>query len=1449
MRAKTFGFLLIALVFFSLGVRYDSTGAQYGGVQLQFNGHLTTAGSCQKVAQNQISCQVAEGTQGELALVATVFPSSYTVTIQAVSLPQWAGFQPVSGYGQAQTTCSFRPPTGTAGRTFELRFRASTAYGLSVDLVVTLRVVAGIGNVTDEFGRFSVSVGELPNTFVSGTLTRCSDGTPLSRVPVTVALIPATGVLRIRTLSDVGKVVIDFTGYGQVEVSDFSLLSSMDMYGQVTSTIAVGTVCVGGTSTVTWTTDDAGKFSVPLPGVPGATVTGTLTECGKRPLPNQTFSLRQMDDGFQVSVPGYLDTVVTEYTSVTFPFVNVTAYDLGTVCMRPAGTPDLRFCTNQVSVDIAPIDGKSCRCLGTDSALVASCESQKCRIILSDGAQAPGLFQIGNPVDPERNPGGVRITSLPEVVLRLQGTRDGDIKLRVEEVKDLTEAERERWIQLWNVSGKATVTFDPRVLPSFELIIDPENKVTESDEENNVQCQECSPSHSFKAKGRYEIWPSSGVLEPSPAVPSERWVVGKDKPLTLEAKWLEKDDGGSEERLDTTYGCNRDKKGIHTEVPVLCPTCTCYEWDLNGDGEVDATGERVEYTYHDNGVYTITLRAHLGGETLVDQQVVEVTDRPVVVLLPPRYGDVFIPGISVVNEFRAEVHENGNTIERVDFTLNGRTKSTLPAQPAAAFDMKTLNPFPQTNQLVVTAYGHDSENNPVSSEPKMMVIPAAPIPGWLGWIVSLSGSISADTSAPPVVKYGTSFTFPEPPLKSSFEVPSYVPLLNGEYTVKAKAELALIVSSKGTAQVEASGDAAFEKKGGDWAFSIDGKMSVAGTTNIGPPIRLTDGSFSASIKGRVAKDFDVSDAFPAVKAATEIPLIGRGIKYLAERAKIGLGLSASVSGEASFTSVDQGSGSCLEGFDCQGELSLGGGISASLTLDLSIVSASAYGNANLTARFTAPGEDIGFLNFESLNLSGSFGLKLTADLWLVEVEKDFSIPFSVQIASPEEGFSEPAETEWAIVERPYASPGYATYRGELSEDEELATRQLLLVSNAFPLAHPALATSATGRWLLWTTDDLEKPFPRGREIVASIGPQIDRMGPPRFVTDNDLPDSRPVIGLTGNGGVVAVWVQHTSPPAELTSLDDLTSEILKGLEVVYSVYDADSGQWETIERLSTNDVIDHSPRLVYGRRGITGVAWVRNLGGEVFPPPDGSSPDALYYAHWNGTSFEPAHLLTPELGGTQWAIAEREGLLVLVWVRDIDGDWATAGDNELFAATWRDGSWSATERLTENDVDDVRPMLVSGPSGGITLIWIRNDGGESGEGSTLMGRAFDGRTWTSESELFQAPQLISSVVAQNESGKTAVVWEGFSDVGPDLFATVFDLRTGVHTDPRQLTADRASEDQIAAGFAGDTLTVAFVRERFRESSTGSIERDGETFNIERLEPEGHDLVVLEVGMP
>jgi len=1303
----------------------------------------------------------------------------------------------------------------------------------------------------------------------SGTLTLTATvsppGNPVSitgtGLPPWVSFQPASGVGSVSTGATIAPPA---SAAGQSASMVFAATTvyglHVDLYVDLTVTSGGGPPPNGGISEgvpYPGTTDEEGGFVVPLGG-PGETVNGTLTECTVFPLPETDFVVFRDAGRFVFRVPGYSDTVVDQFGTFVVPFVNITVHDVGTVCMTPAGKPDLKFLPGFPSLECGPAHPDTCPCMMEPAT--EACGSTPCPVSVSG--------RIGNPRDPEANPGEVLVAPPPTAALVVvEGDATTVYPLQLQPL----DSDDSLWLQVWTFGATVVHTFSGREPALFRVVIDPENLVAEEDEENNRDEAQCGSAG--RLEDAYEIRAESGVLDPpgDPA-PNVLWTVGLNRELCVYAEPIAADgDGAADDGAGgypgtTTEDAQGDARkrivaaadgeaGGFTTVALLpCPSCVCYEWDFDGDGAIDAQGKRATHTYTANGVYTVLLRVSAPGEEpREDTQDVKVTDRPVIEPLVWGYEDTFIAGISVPNPCTATVLANSNAIERVEFTMNGVTTVRPPSDPVAVYDMGALLPYPATNTLTVIAYGTKPDGSPVSSDPQTDVVPIAPVPGWLVWALNLvSGSpLTAKRGTPPrAVTYETSFEFPSPPIKTSFEIPSYIPLLDGTYEMNAGTTFELAVTSLPGHPITSSFEAgaAFTKGGGDWTFGIEGKVSVSATARIGPPLRLEGGSLSASIEGSASKDFDLTDVFPSLKAAERIPLVGSAVSYLASRAEIGLGLSVGLSGTTEFTSADPGPGSCVEGFDCNGTLSVYGGGRLSLTVDLEVVSATAYGSSQLTATFVAPGDDLGFVDFDSLVLSGSFGVSVTAHLWLVDVTKEYSVPFSCRIASPDEGAAPEETGPWTIAERPYVRPGYDRYDGGVTTDAEFRTRTLLLVADAFPWAAPSLAATADSAFMVWTTDDPSVPFPRGREIAGSIGAGLATMGAPLRLTDNDLPDAQVAIHLATGDTPCAIWVQHADPPLGALTLDDLTPELMAPLEIVYAVFDRAASRWGDPLRLTNNGIAEHTPALVPGIDGVAGAVWVGNEAGEILAGPRADTPDILYYAPWTGSGFGSVEPLRAPAPGVERSFAALPSGLLIAWVEDGDGDWETAGDAEILVSHRNAEGWGPTEPLTANSVDDDRPTLVPLAEGRAALLWRREAPDDADEATgALMARVYDGQAWADEVELIVAPHLITYTLA-SAGERVAVVWEGFSASGPDLYAVECDPAAGSCSDPRQLTDDAAAEGQLAAAFDGARLLVAFVRTEFGEE-IDSVTVNGERVELNVLAPQSTNLVLLEAEMP
>jgi len=370
--------LILALVGWSQCVELSCLS--FDGPSVAFKLCVQVAGAtCSNVpkppptSSDTVRCSVSEGASGTVDLtVNRTAPGSFMGGIVLTgSVPAgWPTFTPVSksGAGNMSVTAQYRfsVPPGTAGRSFELKFKA-VADGCYGELILTVildvagpsgpRLYGPYTGTTNENGRFSVPIRDLLNTQVGGTLTECTVRV-LPRTPVTIyvaadmptfgspgfvwASYPMTPLAQ--QAPRISYILISAPGYPQVKVTQFFVLPII-VGGTTYFMVDVGTVSLpaltcqaqppgGG---IPGTTDSAGNFRVNVGS--GITVSGRLTECTVKPLPNQTFTVVPKFSGEELDevkfvVPGYADTTVTKAVSVVhlgaMKYIN-----LGDVCMVP----------------------------------------------------------------------------------------------------------------------------------------------------------------------------------------------------------------------------------------------------------------------------------------------------------------------------------------------------------------------------------------------------------------------------------------------------------------------------------------------------------------------------------------------------------------------------------------------------------------------------------------------------------------------------------------------------------------------------------------------------------------------------------------------------------------------------------------------------------------------------------------------------------------------------------------------------------------------------------------------------------------------------------------------------------------------------------------------------------------------------------------------------------
>lgn len=182
----------------------------------------------------------------------------------------------------------------------------------------------------------------------------------------------------VQQASPVDYVLISAPGYPQMKVAPVRIIPII-VGGTTYTMVDLGTVSFPSPTcptqprdgAITGTTDSAGNFRVTVGS--GTTVSGRLTQCTVKPLPNQTFTVVPKFSGEELDkvkfvVPGYADTTVTQAVSV-FRLGSMVSVNVGDVCLLP---PRPEPVCSGCSTGKVPAQDRTCERLGfkQDFALV-----------------------------------------------------------------------------------------------------------------------------------------------------------------------------------------------------------------------------------------------------------------------------------------------------------------------------------------------------------------------------------------------------------------------------------------------------------------------------------------------------------------------------------------------------------------------------------------------------------------------------------------------------------------------------------------------------------------------------------------------------------------------------------------------------------------------------------------------------------------------------------------------------------------------------------------------------------------------------------------------------------------------------------------------------------------------------------------------------------------------
>jgi hypothetical protein len=811
--------------------------------------------------------------------------------------------------------------------------------------------------------------------------------------------------------------------------------------------------------------------------------------------------------------------------------------------------------------------------------------------------------------------------------------------------------------------------------------------------------------------------------------------------------------------------------------------------DVNRDGYPDVIigAPRYDADQGDEGrAYVYNMSPHMPAITQVQ---------------PCFEGAYFLKDIALDNRFDARVDWKDRSPDRVEFTLNDSTTSETATALGASHTYNVGQDLGyallgQDNELRVVAYNTQGDVSWARTRNLIGVSAPSYLPGW---------SVSPTTcpAQPQAAKYSARFSFPTEPMEANVTFPNWFPYLGGQtYGLEeTQASLAAELQSTGQATLAVTGTTGFEAAG----QSVEGTLSGSGTGTVkkGEGISFTNGTFGIDISGVIKQTKGIVDVIPQLKAAEQTPGVGEPIKWFNEKAKLEATIKPKVELTLGFESKS-------EGWSWK---SATGSASSKMTLALIVdimenLSASAYGGGTPTVTLQVPA-DPSYLKEVSAELLA--GVELTIfDQWSKSYEKthtwSYSPSGSTTILVQETGTRSSPERDWRLIGRDYMtdpaqyalftanqapqSPGLASTR---------ATTETQILANVFPYSDLALATSGDQALLLWQHDDPSKPVTQSLDISYTLWDGTS-WSAPAALTDDTLQDFQPLVAFDGTGGAMAVWQRATQPMG-----DQPTITFTKGIELAYATWDGIT--WSVPQLLTTNNALDHQAALAPAGDGRLLLTWVANSQGKLLG--DAEAPDTIYASLWDGSSWSAPQVVLSDLTGLLgMSLAYRGDEAMFFYSRDMDGDMSTIADEELFALSWGDGGWGNPVRLTDDSLPDASPIVLYGPDGVERLLWVRDD--------TLTYQ--EGLGGTPRPVLAEASVALLNYRANIDAQENlALVWQGLSPGGADIYYSVYDAANDVFRLKEQLTRDRPLEKGMAPAFMpGGGLWLAYTKDELVE---------------------------------
>ena len=394
---------------------------------------------------------------------------------------------------------------------------------------------------------------------------------------------------------------------------------------------------------------------------------------------------------------------------------------------------------------------------------------------------------------------------------------------------------------------------------------------------------------------------------------------------------------------------------------------------------------------------------------------------------------------------------------------------------------------------------------------------------------------------------------------------------------------------------------------------------------------------------------------------------------------------------------------------------------------------------------------------------------------------------------------------------------------------------LTLLENVFPFARPAIASREQELMLLYVNDGGGSNNFHFTDIAWTRWDGTNWSAPLPLHT-NAQAEFMPQVKYDGNGDAIAVWQRVADP--SFTNLD-LTA-LAAQMELVWSRWDHTTGTWSEPAALTANDHLDNAP-LLCGPivSGNVLLVWTENPA-NLLMGTNGPGADAVLWSEWSAASRNwstPQPLVEGLAYRLSQSLAGAGATALYAWTRDGDGVLAGDADQEVFYATFTNGSWGSVIQLTTNGLSDKNVRAAMSADGESCLFW------ESGT-NLLMNRGFSATNRLVRSDASGAG-FVDYAVTLGPANNLALLWQEMSTNGPDTHYAVYDPVSDRWSRDDLLSSDAALERSLAPVWDDvGNLTVAFLKQQILYTNKLIILTNGNQLTLTNVPQRGRtDLVV------